>query len=227
MKRLTDPFHQFGPISGVLYIVDRALQRMHPRCRLHSYELMAQPISDRPLLSAALEKSYEFREICRGQAEVEVMPALQAIKESRFDQGARCLGAYKNGELIGYIWFAFSRYEEDEVRCTYELPHFGRSAFDFDLYILPKHRMGPGFAAIWHGANSFLKRQGVVLSYSRMTRFNLASRRAHERLGAKRVARAVFLQLGPVECMVSTCLPFFHASISPSNRVKLWLKARR
>jgi hypothetical protein len=34
------------------------------------------------------------------------------------------------------------------VRCTYELADAQRSVFDFDLVVLPKHRMGIGFMAI-------------------------------------------------------------------------------
>ena len=67
-----------------------------------------------------------------------MMPARPEIKEARFRQNALCLGTFVKGQLVGYIWFCFGSYEEDEVRCTYVLVNPNQSVFDFDLYILPE-----------------------------------------------------------------------------------------
>src|SRR5690606_25033252 len=118
-----------------LYLVDRLLERLSSQFRLHFYELVAQPIPDRPLLSTGLRKNLEFRQIREGDPDIESMPARSEVKESRFRQQAICLGVYQKGVLIGYGWFCFERYEEDEVRCTYVLPADG--VFDFDVYVFP------------------------------------------------------------------------------------------
>lgn len=151
------------------------------------------------------------------------MPARPAAKASRFDQGAVCLGVFRRDQLIGYIWLCFDEYEEDEARCIYQLSPRGQAVFDFDLYIFPEHRMGRSFSRIWDGANEYLGRRNVRYSFSRVTRFNTPSLRAHARLGARRVARAIFLQAWRLEVMFATIAPFIHVSLREDDMVTLRL----
>lgn len=221
-----DPFREFGPVAGFLYLVGRTLQAISPGLNLYVYELMAQPIPDAPLLPERLRKGMEIRPIRRGDAEVELMPARPEIKESRFDQGATCLGAFRKGTLIGYLWLSFDTYDEDEVRCRYLLSPPGKAVFDFDLYIFPEYRMGLGFVGIWNGVNEYLRTRGIDFTFSRLTRFNLTSRRAHARLGARRVANAVFLRAWNLEVMFATIAPFLGVSVSRAGRVDLRLRPK-
>jgi hypothetical protein len=73
-----------------------------------------------------------------------------------------------------------------------------RAVFDFDVYVKPEHRMGLGFMAVWDSLLQELRQSGVELSYSRISRFNLASLRAHARLGARPIGQVTFLRLGAV-----------------------------
>lgn len=223
-RRLASPFRDFGPAAGSLYVVDRLLRRISPRLGLQVYEFMVQPIGGARLLPAGLSKNLAAREIVEDDAAVAAMPALAHIKAQRFRRGARCLGVYRKGQLLGYSWYVRERYEEDEVRCTYELSDREASIFDFDFYVLPEHRMGIAFLAVWQGMNETLAPQGLRHTFSRMTRFNLASRRAHARLGAKRVASAVFVQAWGVELMASTVAPWIGITWRPSQRVVLRLR---
>ena len=223
LHRFVDPFKEFGLFAGALYVLDRLMRSLSPRFGIYVYEFMAQPIMARPMLAPNRTKNLRFVEIVRGDADIALMPAREDIKASRFEQGARCLGVYRKGALMGYIWFCFGKYDEDEVRCTYELAAADRSAFDFDLYVFPEHRMGIAFVAIWHAANEFLHEQGVHYTFSRMTRFNLISRRAHARLGARCVGRALFLQAWSVELMMATVFPYVALTWVPSQRVRLRL----
>jgi len=220
-QKIVGPFKEFGWGAGWLYAADRVLRRLSPRFGLYFYEMMAQPIVTKALLPASLARNIEYIELLEGHPDIARMPARTDIKAQRFRHGARCLAAYKKGELLGYAWFSRGQYEEDEVRCTYVLGSPADSVFDFDFYVMPEHRMGIAFMAIWHGANEFLRAQGVAHTFSRMTRFNLASRRAHRRLGAVCVARAWFLQLGPLELMVSDSQPFAGLTWRSSQRVTL------
>jgi hypothetical protein len=223
LQRLTSPFREFGLFAGLLYETDRIFSRLSPGLRLYFYHLMVQPIPDKPLLPARFTKQLEIRKIERGDPEVALMPARPEIKESRFQQSAICLGAFHKGQFIGYIWFCFRAYEEDEVRCTYLLPAGDQAVFDFDLYLYPEHRMGIGFMGIWNGANEFLRSRGIKFSFSRLTRFNLASGRAHDHLGWKLVGRAVFLHAWRLELMVATIFPYLHLSLGKSKRARLKL----
>lgn len=227
LDRLASPFKEFGAAAGALYLLDRLLRATSSRLGLHVYELMVQPIVAKPLLPPRLSNGLEFREIAADDPAVAEMPARAEIKASRFAQGATCLGAYRKGVLIGYLWFCRERYLEDEVRCTYMLEPAGRSVFDFDLYVMPAHRMGLGFIGLWHGANQYLHERGIVHTYSRLTRFNLASRRAHAHLGWRCVGKAVFLRLGSAELMFATVAPFVAFTLLPDRRVTIRLRPPR
>ena len=161
LDKLTSPFKEFGLLAGLLYVIDSVFLRISPSLRLYFYELMVQPIPEKPLLPARFAKGIEIREIKRGDPEVDLMPARPEIKQSRFEQNAICLGAFQKGKFIGYIWFCFRAYDEDEVRCTFLLTPADQAVFDFDLYLFPEYRMGLGFIGIWNGANAFLRSRGI------------------------------------------------------------------
>ena len=79
------------------------------------------------------------------------------------------------------------------------------------------------FVAIWHGANAYLHERGVRYTFSRLTRFNLASRRSHAHLGWRRAAQAVFLQAGRVEVMLANAAPYVACTWKSSQRTRLRL----
>jgi hypothetical protein len=225
LTRLAGLFREFGWAAGTAYVVDRVLRKLSPRLGLYVYEFMVQPIGgEKPLLPPNLSRNLAFREIVKGDPEIAEMPAREDIKARRFEQGARCLGAYRKGALIGYLWYATGRYEEDEVRCDYVLVDRAASIFDFDLYVLPQYRLGVGFLGVWHGANELLGPQGVKYTFSRLTRFNVASRRAHAHLGWKRVGVGVFLQVWGLELMASSVAPFVGITFGQSQRITLRLR---
>lgn len=225
LESLTSPFKEFGVFAGPVYLFDRLLSRISPKLRLYYYELMIQPIPSAPLVPARFTKSFEFREIELQHPDLERMPIRSDIRDLRFAQDAICLGAYNQGELVGYIWFSFDTYEEDEVRCIFVLHPKDQSVFDFDVYLFPEHRLGLGFVSLWNGANEFLRRRGVRFTYSRLNRFNIASRRAHDRLGWKCVGRCLFLKIWTVELMCSNISPFIYLSMSPGKRVRLNMRS--
>jgi hypothetical protein len=223
LKKILGPFREFGFAAGLLYATDRVLSAISPRLRLQVYELMVQPITDKPLLNGRMNRQLEVREIRAGDPEIARMPVRPEIMAQRFAQKAVCLGAFRKGELIGYMWFCFESYDEDEVRCTYLLNPVEKAIFDFDFYLFPEHRMGLGFVGLWNGANQYLSRRGIAYTFSRLTRFNLASRRAHQHLGWKVAGRAVFFQAWRVELLLATLFPYVHLSLGRS-RVRLALR---
>jgi hypothetical protein len=208
LKKILGPFREFGLGAGLLYATDRVLSSISPRLRLHVYELMVQPISDKPLLRGSLGRQLEIREIQPGDPEIARMPVRPEIMAQRFVQRSVCLGAFRRDQFIGYMWFCFESYDEDEVRCRYRLHPVEQAVFDFDFYLFPEHRMGLGFVGLWNGANEYLTRRGIKYTFSRLTRFNLASRRSHQHLGWKVAGRALFLQAWRLELMLATVFPY-------------------
>ena len=224
LGRLSGPFREFGWRVGALYLVDRALRTLSPGLGLHVYDFMVQPIGGKALLAPNLSRGLSFQEIVPGHPDIALMPAREDIKALRFVQGARCLGTYSKGQLIGYLWYCTGRYEEDEVRCTYELVDATHSIFDFDLYVMPQYRLGVGFLGVWHGANETLAARGVRYTFSRLSRFNTASRRAHAHLGWKRVGHGVFFRVWSLELMAATVAPYFAVTVGSDSRVTLRLR---
>ena len=223
LRRMMGPFQEFGVLLGLLYLVGRVLSQISPRLGLHVYELTVQPIPTQSLVPVQRTADIQIRELQRDAPELDRMPAPRSVRETRFNQGARCLGAFRKERLIGYLWLCFAAYDEDEVRCTYVLAPNDRAVFDFDLYILPEYRMGRGFIGIWNGVNEYLRERSIQFTFSRITRFNLASRRAHAHLGYKKVAGALFVRLWNVQFMIATIWPFVHLSLRNTNRVRLHL----
>ena len=223
IKRLRGVVDEFGWGAGSVYLVDLALRRLSPRCGAVLYELMGQPVGGAllpPVKTAVLHSAL----IRPGDPDLAHVPVPDAVKAARFAQGAECLGVYRKGQLIGYVWFAQGTYDEDEVRCTYDLARVPDSAWDFDLYLLPEHRMGTGFPAIWHCAFEHLARRDVQTSYSRVSRFNLASRRAHARLGSVRVGRLLGLKLGALQIVAADLPPWVGLTWRDGQSVRLRLR---
>lgn len=226
-RRATSPVREFGGISGSLYIVDRILHRLSPTLGLYLYDFVAQPVHVQPLLPSGLSRNLSAVEIGPGHPDLKLMPARDEVKRLRFEQGARCIATYRKGELLGYVWYARERYLEDEVRCTYVLGDPERSVFDFDVYVMPSQRAGIAFSGIWQNANEHLAAKGVSHTFSRVSRFNLASRRAHARLGAQSVGWGLFLKLGTLELMLASLAPFVSVTVSRGQRPTLRLKPRQ
>lgn len=223
IKKLASPFREFGYPVGLYYLIDTAFSRISSKLRLLSYDFLVQPISEKPLGPRTLVKDLEIREIERGDPELERMPAQADIIQSRFNQNAICLAAFQKGIAIAYMWLCFRSYQEDEVRCNFVLSPPEASVFDFDFYIYPEHRFGIAFLGLWYGANEYLKERGIKYSFSRLTRTNIASEKAHKHLGIRRVGRALFLKLGDIEMMFSSISPRFHLSLRRDNRVNIQL----
>jgi len=224
-ERIVSTLREFGLWTGLLYAVDRGLSRLSPQCRLFAYDLMVQPVPQDPSTPRRGSR-LQTRELQPTAVELLSMPIRREVLQSRLQQGATCLGAFRGEEMIGYMWFCWRPYEEDEARCTYVFDPAAGAVFDFDLYLFPEHRMGMGFMALWNGANAYLRGRGVRATFSRVTRFNLASHRAHRHLGARRVGQAYFLQLGRFQGMVSSLAPYVHLSMRSNKRARLRLNEK-
>lgn len=151
------------------------------------------------------------------------LPLQDHVLRYRAGQGAICFGAFKQEEIIGCLWLCLTPYEEDEVRCRYHPEPPGRASWDFDVFLRPDHRSGLGFARLWDVANSFLREQGVSVSWSRISAFNPASIASHARLGARVMGRGTFLRLGPCQIMLASVAPYFHLSLRRSDMPDLRL----
>ncbi|MCU0924185.1 MAG: hypothetical protein MUF16_28435 [Burkholderiaceae bacterium] len=186
-------------LARLLYRLHRLLQVCSGgHAALHTYVLVAQPIPKTP---PSLRASSQIRCETAGPDSpwVPSFPRPQGVIKKRYEQGATCHVVTKRGVFAGHLWLAHRYYDEDEVRCRYQLPAYPPSTWDYDVYIEPRFRLSRALQYLWGTVNAALDAQGVRWTFSRISLYNAASLSAHERLGASRVGLVHFLVLGPLQ----------------------------
>jgi hypothetical protein len=214
---------QMGWWDASWYCLSRVLVRVG--VQLHKYDFVAQPVAETPW---ARGRGAKLRvALATGVEQVPPeCPRPREVLAARVAQGAYALQAWQDSTLAGFLWLVHGAYLEDEVRVHYHLPS-PDSVWDFDVYVAPDFRLGPAYLRLWDEANALLRERQVRWSCSRISSFNTASRNAHRRLGARKVAGAVFITAGRWQLCFASQAPYMHLSASPSALVRLTLDTRR
>lgn len=207
---------ELGFANGVLYLLNRVLQKASGgRAFIVRYHFVAQPVPPNSKPGIRPSAKSRVRQVGPTDPVVSRFPRPPHVIARRFSDGAICFAAESEGEFAGYLWLTRNAYEEDEVRCRYEFRPPELCAWDYDVYVEPKYRIGRTFARLWEAANCHLAGQGVRWSLSRISAFNMASISAHQRLKAEKIATATFITLGPVQ--ISLLPSSSHIQISNSS----------
>lgn len=224
-QKIRAQIRDLGPRDALLYAAARAAAAgTAGRVRIVKYVFVAQPIPPAEAEApAAARASFSFVRPTSadwpGFLEVERPASVLAV---RFAQGARCVAALnKDGQLAGFAWYTLGAYEEDEVRARFVPAPAGRSAWDFDVMVMPRYRMGRLFGQLWRETGADLRQHGVTHTISRISAFNAASLTSHRRLGARLVGQALFVRAGPLQWMRSTVPPHWHMSRQVDDRPRL------
>jgi len=112
----------------------------------------------------------------------------------RARQGSACLGVWRRDALVAVTWLTAGVFDEDEVFVRFQPPP--GAAWDTGMTIAPAARGGRAFAALWAATRAWAEPLGLRWSISRIADYNLASRRAHARLGAVEIGRVSVLRFG-------------------------------
>jgi GNAT superfamily N-acetyltransferase len=217
-------FHELGLANGAIYLAGRLLQRLSAdRARIIRYKLVAQPVPQTPSRPPRAATKCRIRTINANDAVVSAFPRPPQVISRRFADGATCFVAEVGDRFAGFLWLARNAYEEDEVRCRFELFPPELCAWDFDVYVEPDFRIGRTFSRLWEAANAHLSAQGVLWSLSRISAFNPESLAAHRRLGIREVGMATFLVFGSVQLSLYGKAPFLSISSSPLRRPRFRL----
>ncbi len=187
-----------GRGAAALYLLHRLLQALHIG-RVVPYALVAQPIGAAAQAALRADPATLVRRIGPDDPLAAALPRPAAVLQARWQAGAECHACTVKGLFAGTIWIQRRLYDEDEVRCRFRLASPADSVWDFDVYVEPRYRLGRTMARMWQAVDAELAAQGVRWSFSRISRFNGASLRAHARLGAVTVATALFIVLGPLQ----------------------------
>lgn len=208
---------ELGLINTLLYGADRLLSSFGNKASLYKYYLVAQPVPDTALLPERRGRSIQVRQIQPHEPVLEQFPRPKEVIQSHYRQGAICLGAFKDDELLGYAWILLGTYEEDEVRCFFVPMPKGVSAWDFDIYLYPKHRIGFAFPRLWDEVNAYLHSQNSEWTMSRISAFNRGSLASHQKLGARLLGSALFFVVGSWQLMLATVSPYIHLSMKRNS----------
>jgi len=203
--------------------MNRLLGLLSPAWGIHPYAFVVQKIPDRPLLPPALAKNGHAERLLPGSDWLDHTGIAAHTLLERFSRGDGGVVAIRKNQLVGHAWWAVRPYPEPEARCTFEWGDGSDAVFDFDVYVRPEQRMGIGFMAVWDALAEELRSQGVQYTYSRISRFNLASQRAHARLGATAIGQAIFLCAGPLTIALTAQAPFLRMALGSGCRLRLRL----
>lgn len=219
-QKVASAVRAFGLFDGVLYCVDRALESRGGGMRIYSYILVAQPVPE-AAPGGSLMAHVSVRKLERGNPVLGEFPLDDEVLDLRFGQGAVCLGVWRKETLLGCFWMHDGTFLEDEVRCRFSPAPAEMTAWDFDVYLKPEHRLGRGFIQLWQGAFGVMRDMGVRWSVSRISGFNERSRASHQALGARRLARALFFKGKRRQLMISSVRPYLHFSRTPETMPEL------
>jgi len=198
---------EMGAFWAVMYGIHKAVRKLG--IKLSAYRFAFQPVPEKRLLKKP--DNIEFRWLETFVSEMLVEDRKAAWVQARLARGDRCLAAYKESELIAFLWLAARHYPEDEARCDYRL-EAQALVWDYDVYVAPRYRVTRLFAQLWDEANESLYQSGVRWSVSRISAFNVASIHSHRRRGALLSGAAIFVNAGNWQMLLSNRRPFLHVS---------------
>lgn len=184
---------------AALYLAHSLLGRLSGgRARIVPYGLYAQPVGQAALAALKPDAGTAIRRLQGADARLPAAtPRPETVVAQRFAEGSECHWCEVKGGFAGFIWLSTGQHDEDEVRCRYLLPADG--AWDFDVYVEPRLRLGRTLARLWGAVDADLAARGMRWSFSRISLFNRSSIRTHERLGAVCVGQALFICCGAWE----------------------------
>lgn len=205
-------FRELGRLDALLYYFSEIIFRISAgRARLVRYRLVAQPVAVASFISR-VDPNTEIRRILPGNPLIRSFPRAPEIIAMRFARGDVCLAATVKGKFAGFLWLAFGAYDEDEVRCRYELMGEALS-WDYDIHVEPEFRMGRCFIRLWDAANALLQDRKIHWSISRISAFNPASLNSHARLGTRLLGEVSFVVAGPLQLsFTGRFMPYFSAN---------------
>lgn len=216
-ERIRNTFKQLGALDGSLYYLHQLLERGSRRhARLMRYYLVAQPVSGEAACRPSAKNPVV--ELMPDDPLIPSFPRPPEVIARRMEERSQCFVARAGDEFTGFLWLAYGAYDEDEVRCRYELADTTTCVWDYDVHVEPKHRIGRTFARLWDAANSHLDKRGIRWSMSRISAYNPTSLAAHGRLGIHKLCSATFLCIGPLQISFIGTRPWIHISFSAASR---------
>lgn len=229
MTRLAflDDIRRIGWIGWLAYAADRGLAAISAgRVRLTSLWFYAQPVKQIPAVERRESDRIEIRVVTEHEIPESAFGRPPGAVAERFAHGSICIAATNGTELAGFMWLEFDHLRERLVRCDFVPAPRGKACWDFDLFVAPRYRLGRTFGRLWSHARAYLGERGIETTLSWIAFDNVASRRAHERMGARRVGWALVLGAWKLQIVVASDRPFVDVRYGQARRTRLVVAAR-
>ena len=211
--KLSEPFKNFGVTTALLYVCQRVLARLPVNLTVMKYHLVAQPVPPEPKRRRPHKLS--ITQIPPEQYRDHWFPRPRAAIEARYAQGAVCFVAFDNDEPLACLWLkAQGGFNEDTIRSRFEPTPVDHTAWDFDVYVHPAHRLGRTFLHLWTHAFDWMRERDIRWTMSRIDAFNLASINSHRRLGAQITGHVIYWTWGNWQLTLSSQRPRWNLSRS-------------
>lgn len=217
LRALRDDLRAMGSIGWLLYVADRLLTRAsRGRAHLWCFLFYVQPVSQRAVLPPASNAAFRVARIESGEIETAAFQRPPGAIKERFASGSICIAARKADKLQGFMWLHFGVLKERLVACDFEALPGETTCWDYDFEIFPEHRLGRTFVRLWDEAHRILRERGITSTVSWISYANLASRRSHERMGARRHGWLIVLDVFDRKLAISPSSP--HVRIAGAER---------
>jgi len=212
IKKTINLFKEMGIFTSFLYLLAKLIKKISRKYHLYYYVFVRQKVHQTPLLPPHKGSKFKFQVLEKNCKLLETLPRPNTVIKERFTQGYRCIAATKNDKFVGCIWLALDGYIEDEARAIFSPQPTDKIAWDFDVYIDPAQRLSYLFPKLWDQTNIYLKDLGFEATDSRITGFNIHSINSHKKLGAKVIAKALYIKAGNIQVSLSSTSPYLHLS---------------
>lgn len=217
-----------GKLGFAFYYLDRLLRKLaFGNGHLMGMWFYMQPVAGEARARPAPNEHTTIGVVRPGEIPDAAFGRPEGVVAQRFRDGSVCIASRHDDELQGFMWLSFGPLRERLVRCDFEPAVPAATSWDYDFFVAPKYRMGRTFARLWDCANEYLRSRDIRWTGSWIGFTNLASARAHERLGAHRVGWAVFVTIGRVQLTVASMRPWLHVSLGDSSRCRLRIPPAR
>lgn len=224
IARICADLRQMGGVGWLFYAIDRALERTsRGKIRLWAFKFLSQPVPAAPMLAPA-RGAMTIREIGTADLDHDLFERPAGAVEERFASGSRCIAACDQDRLAGYMWLHRGALRERLVACDFEALPNDRAWWDYDFEVMPKYRLGRTFARLWDVAFALMREHGVAHSVSWILWSNMASVRAHERMGARRVGWLVLLDAFDLKIGLQSSAPWVRLA-GPGRRLHVGIRA--
>lgn len=208
-QRIRDDLRRMGAGGWAVYALSTALERLSRR-RIHLLALRfyLQPVARERLVPRRnVPDPITIGPIPEGAFDAEAFDRPEQAIADRYRDGSTCIGAVRDGELIGFMWLQPGMLRERLVRCQMHAAPADRVVWDYDFEIHPRYRLGRLFGRLWDCAFETLRERGVEATVSWVRLENRASEQAHARLGARRIGWAFFVTAFGRQLMFSSLRP--------------------